>query len=165
MRKSLKKIYEQLPSMTPGKCDGACKSGQCKFECCTISGCSAREARAINWHIIIHRLKLPLMKKKQRLPDGSYFLPNDYDPLVYYDNEKTIKCAYLTDKGCAIYPVRPGICRLFGTCKEMVCTHFPEEATRTFPFANLADLGLFPKKKYLKDPEGAKRIMSLLMKK
>ncbi|PIY95821.1 MAG: hypothetical protein COY66_05810 [Candidatus Kerfeldbacteria bacterium CG_4_10_14_0_8_um_filter_42_10] len=163
MKKRLKKIYSSLPAMTEGKCAGACDSEKCNFDCCTVSGCSGRERRAINWYIIRKHLKLPLMGRKQRMPDGSYFLPNDYDPLKYYGQDETIRCAYITGRGCAIYPVRPAICRLFGTCKEMVCSHFPEEAKRNFPVERLVDIGLLPKRKFSKDPDGAKKIFSKLM--
>lgn len=35
------------------------------------------------------------------------------------DSENT--CPYVTTKGCAIYPVRPFICRLYGTSPNYTC--------------------------------------------
>lgn len=31
------------------------------------------------------------------------------------------KCPYVTENGCSIYPVRPLICRLYGTSKNYPC--------------------------------------------
>jgi Fe-S-cluster containining protein len=30
-------------------------------------------------------------------------------------------CPYVSDQGCTIYPVRPFICRLFGTAPNLLC--------------------------------------------
>lgn len=41
---------------------------------------------------------------------------NDFEPS---DDDHT--CPYVTTKGCVIYPVRPFICRLYGTSPNYLC--------------------------------------------
>lgn len=35
----------------------------------------------------------------------------------------SIHCPYIIEKGCAIYPQRPIMCRLFGTVSKMKCPY------------------------------------------
>ncbi len=34
---------------------------------------------------------------------------------------KGTTCPYVTEKGCSIYPVRPFICRIYGTSRNYLC--------------------------------------------
>ena len=143
-QKMLKK-YARLPKMDATRCEKACQSGACKFECCTVSGCSPKEMRLINKYIKKNKLALPLTKNMigtgYIMPS---FLPSSTDTITNEDilnfvkgKTKTPKCAYLGEKGCQIYEVRPAICRLFGAIKQMPCDKFPEEAESSVPAKDL----------------------------
>lgn len=55
---------------------------------------------------------------------GIEWIPLDDDPL---------KCGFYQRGLCAIYPVRPSACRMFGVVKEMPCSFFPQAARMSFP--------------------------------
>lgn len=69
---------------------------------------------------------------------------------------------------CAIYPVRPFACRLFGVAREMSCPHFPEDATINFPPSKGQKLGLMtPSDELLCQafaPDGGRRMLSAVRK-
>jgi len=142
------KKYERLPKMDATKCEQACRSGKCDFKCCTVSGCSDKEARFINKFIKKNKLDLP--KTEMYIGDG-YFIPSIKDgklmsleDIVRFSTDKkewknSPKCAYLGEKGCLIYEARPAICRLFGSIKQMPCELFPEEAKSDLPAKDLTN--------------------------
>lgn len=139
LKSDLLAVYETLPKLkNPQKCAELCKTGKCKFECCTITGCSIREKHLINKHIAKNKLDLPYITFKHGM---GYVLPAI--------DEKMPKCAYLTEKGCAIYEIRPAICRLFGAVKQMPCTHMPDEAkTDEYPLEAMVRIGMLTEAQY-----------------
>jgi len=144
LKQKMLKKYERLPKMDATRCEKACLSGACKFECCTVSGCSPKEMRLINKYIKKNRLSLPLT---QNMIGTGYIMPSVRENGEIIDDKgivefvkgtiKAPKCAYLGEKGCRIYEVRPAICRLFGAIKQMPCDKFPEEAESNMPASEL----------------------------
>lgn len=140
LKQKMFRKYSRFPKMAGNNCEKACASGKCKFECCTVSGCSEKERRLINKYIKRNKLELPLTNE---VINKGYIMPSIKEKGGFIDNtdiddfvEGKIKnqiCAYLGDKGCKIYEVRPAICRLFGAIKQMPCEHFPEEAKSDLP--------------------------------
>lgn len=139
LKEKMDRRYDRLPAMDGEKCAGACQSGKCKFECCTITGCTEKEKRLINKFIKREGLEFPLIKSHLEM---NYILPNNLNIESMSIDEFTklalkkkwdVKCSYLTKKGCGIYEVRPAICRMFGAIKQMVCPYFPEEARVNIP--------------------------------
>lgn len=139
LKEKMDRRYDRLPAMDGEKCSKACQSGKCKFECCTITGCTEKEKRLINKFIARNGLEFPLIKATLEM---NYILPNNLNIESMSVDEFTklalkkkwdVKCSYLTEKGCGIYEVRPAICRMFGAIKQMSCPHFPEEAKEDMP--------------------------------
>ncbi|MCK5022781.1 MAG: YkgJ family cysteine cluster protein [Candidatus Aenigmarchaeota archaeon] len=118
LNQELQKIYDTLPKMKdPEKCARLCKNKICKHECCTLTGAGAREKHNINRFIKERGLKLPYVQNGIK---NGYLLP-------FKDTDNGPVCEYVGPEGCLIYEVRPLICRLFATVKNMPCTHMPEE--------------------------------------
>jgi len=93
----LRAIYAAVPSVT---CKGLC------HDQCTIIPIAKAERRAISDHTG-HRVKtMPGMKQAVMRPadDG-------------------LTCRYLKKSRCAIYYVRPMICRLYGAADGLECPH------------------------------------------
>lgn len=125
--------------MKKSRCHQLCLSGECKFECCTITGCSAKERKNINQFLRANNhLRLPFVKDKMH---SGYFLP--------FNNPEEPKCAYIGEKGCKIYEVRPAICRLFGAVKQMPCEFQPEQAVhQEYPVEAMVKIGMIPESAY-----------------
>jgi Fe-S-cluster containining protein len=138
LKENLQKIYDGLPKMTPGKCAELCKSGKCKNECCRKSACSRQEKHLINRFLARSHLNLPFVNE---IYFYGYLLPHT-------GTQEEPKCAYLKDGVCAIYEVRPALCRLFGAIKEMSCSHFPEEAKIDMPPSDLVKIGLLSEEEF-----------------
>ncbi len=134
LKDDLDKIYSTLPKMTEGKCRSMTESGKCKFECCTVTACFNREKHNINKYIKENNLDLPFIKI--RLGQG-YILPYTHDLKLYDDSFPDVKCKYLISTGCAIYEVRPAICRVFGACKQVSCSYFRDDAKADMPIYKL----------------------------
>ncbi len=144
LKQKMLKKYERLPKMLGTSCEEACASKKCNFECCTVSGCSPKEVRLINKYIKKNNLALPLT---QNMIGSGYIMPSVQENGELIDDKaivefvkgtiKAPKCAYLGEKGCRIYEVRPAICRLFGAIKQMPCDKFPEEAESDMPASEL----------------------------
>lgn len=134
----LKKVYDTLPKVTGNVCQKKCESGECKFECCSITGCSNKEKHLINKYINKFDLDLPYVTCNDS--HNNFILPAT--GMDTKDINK-IKCAYIGDKGCKIYEVRPAICRLFGACKQMMCTYFPDQAKEDYPIHKMVEVGFF----------------------
>lgn len=54
----------------------------------------------------------------------------EYQKILAHANEHGISpmqqgvtCPWYQNGGCAVYPVRPGICRLFGHTEKLACKH------------------------------------------
>jgi Fe-S-cluster containining protein len=89
--------------------------------CCGPVGCTAREADRI----------------------AAWMIERD----IVWKARDWITCGFLgTDKRCAIYPVRPITCQLYGVIHEMPCPFFPEASRMSMPADRLVELGY--------DPEG-----------
>lgn len=58
---------------------------------------------------------------------GEYITANG---IGWQEQPDVQRCGFLRgrDNQCAIYPVRPLICRMFGVVEEMPCSYHPEEA-------------------------------------
>ena len=139
LREELEAVYQSLPTMKKSRCHELCMSGECKFECCTITGCSPKERKNINQFLREKRLNLPFIK--DRIHAGGYILP--------FNNPETPKCAYIGENGCRIYEVRPAICRLFGAVKQMPCSFQPEQAAhQEYPIEAMVKIGMIPESAY-----------------
>ena len=125
LREKLDAVYETLPAMDSKKCASKCiLSKVCNFDSCTVTACGSREKHNINRYIKENKLDLPFIKERTNLDNSDTY----YLPAVLDDMENPV-CSYVTDQGCAVYPVRPAICRIYGKVTKMKCPHFPEEAT------------------------------------
>lgn len=87
-------------------CDG-CVGQRVEHACCTIVRARPSEAKAIRHYAREHG--------------------------VAWQKNPGITCGFLQDGQCAIYPVRPWVCRAFGVVKQMPCSRFPDEAVLDFP--------------------------------
>jgi len=96
-------------------CDG-CKHEEVTNSCCTIVRARPQEAKRI----------------KQYIED------ND----IQWQVNDGITCGFMQDGQCAIYPVRPWVCRAFGVVRQMPCTRFPQEAVLDLPPAKAHSLKL-----------------------
>lgn len=96
--KKLEEIYSRIPAI---ECRGCA-------ECCGPTIWSEVEYLYIKQYLI----KNNMQEKKY----DDKFLSN-------LSNLKLdgLTCPYLVDKKCSIYPVRPFICRVFGTAKKLKC--------------------------------------------
>ncbi len=93
-----------LPAMK--SCDG-CAHEVITHACCTIVRARPAEAKAIRHYIREHD--------------------------IHWVENPGITCGFLQEGQCAIYPVRPWVCRAFGVVKQLPCSRFPEDATIDFP--------------------------------
>jgi len=140
----LQTVYETLPKMTGSRCNEFCESGKCLYECCTITGCSAKERKNINKYIRDNRLGLRFIKEQH---GPGYVLP--------YGKISDPKCQYIGQNGCMIYEVRPAICRLFGAVKQMPCSYQKSLAKHAeYPLEAMMNIGMMTKEQY---DEGIKR--------
>lgn len=62
----------------------------------------------------------------------------DEDILWESNSDKPVDCGFLRDAGdgvfrCAVYEVRPWVCRAFGVFKELECPVFPEAVVGSYP--------------------------------
>jgi len=133
LKKKILEIYDTIPKTEMAKkCHKKCLSGECRAECCTVTGCAEAEKELINKYIKRNNLDLPLIEKKYA---WGYVLPNSHGINEIYDVSPkeafNVKCKYLKDNKCSIYEVRPLICRLFGLTDIMPCTYFREEVRMT----------------------------------
>ncbi len=96
-----------LPAMHA--CDGCKSAGPTHgSDCCTIVRARPEETKRIR-----HYMR---------------------DNGVVWLKAEGIKCGFLREGGaCAIYDVRPWVCRAFGVVKQMPCPHFPEAAVVDLP--------------------------------
>lgn len=139
LHEELEAVYQSLPTMKKSRCHELCMSGKCKFECCTITGCSAKERKNINNFIRENNLQLPFVTAM--LMNRGYTLP--------FNNPEAPKCAYIGENGCRIYEVRPAICRLFGAVKQMPCEFQPEQAAhKEYPVEAMVKIGMIPESAY-----------------
>lgn len=62
------------------------------------------------------------------------------------DPSSPLTCGFSrpTDAGaeCAIYPVRPWVCRAFGVIAELPCKYFPEAVVLSFPADQAVAIGV-----------------------
>jgi Fe-S-cluster containining protein len=131
IEKEVQEIYKNIPKAKVD-CHNLCKSGKCKFECCTVTGCAPVERLLINRFIEKNKLNFPLIEETQK--GFGYILPNSLNAdEEYLLRKKSIsempKCLYLTPEGCGIYEARPYICRIFGLGKKesfLHCIHSEE---------------------------------------
>lgn len=93
-----------LPSMK--LCDG-CKDEPIVAACCTIVRARPEEAKRIRHYAREHG--------------------------VQWQQNEGITCGFLQDGQCAIYPVRPWVCRAFGVVKQLPCSRFLAEAVLDIP--------------------------------
>lgn len=143
LREELEAVYKTLPTMRKSKCHQLCQSGRCDFECCTITGCSAKERKNINNYIREKGLKLPFIKTKHGL---GYILP--------FGDKNAPKCQYIGKNGCMVYEVRPAICRLFGAVKQMPCDFQPLQARfGDYPLEAMVKIGMIPEESYNRNLE------------
>ena len=82
-----------LDQLPAMQCDKGCT------DCCTIVPASDREIAAIRDYATARGI-----------------LPQQRGPL-------SIRCPFFQEGRCAVYPVRPMICRLFGHSPRLVCKH------------------------------------------
>jgi Fe-S-cluster containining protein len=94
----LKSIYDRIPQI---ECKGCA-------ECCGPTLWSDIEYLYIKDYLHKHNM----IEKKYDDKFLSSFLSLKLENLT---------CPYLVDKKCSIYPVRPFICRIFGTTKGLKC--------------------------------------------
>ena len=80
-----------LSSLPKMRCDSECG------ECCTIVPVSEREIEAIREYA---KLK---------------------DVVPQHNGPRTIQCPFFQGGGCAVYPVRPMLCRLYGHSPRLQC--------------------------------------------
>jgi Fe-S-cluster containining protein len=138
IREELAEAYEELPKMKKSKCYDLCLKGKCDFECCTITGCSAKERKNINNYIKENGLKLPMVWEKIL---RGYLLP--------HGNKENPKCEYIGPEGCLIYEVRPAICRLFGAVKQMPCEFQKRKASHAdYPLKTMVKVGMMSEEQY-----------------
>ena len=133
LRSKVQEIYNTIPKFDSFDCKKACENKSCKFECCTVSGCTIVEGVLINKHIKSNKLDLPLITAEGHI---GYVLPNSNnvtDPKTLYKGKEgfkqvtTSKCLYLGENGCKIYDQRPIISRLFGLTELMPCSHIKKQ--------------------------------------
>lgn len=94
-----------LPHMA--SCDG-CASRETRQACCTIVRVRPEEAKRIRHYI--------------------------RDNGVEWQQAAGIQCGFAREGNvCAIYDVRPWVCRAYGVVKQLPCPHYPEEAVIDFP--------------------------------
>jgi len=85
---------------------------ECKGKCCTFPSMSREEFRRIK---AVHSIpKDATVKKFGRII------------IIYKENGA---CPYLIEGKCSVYPLRPSICRKYGTIPELPCAYlYPEKA-------------------------------------
>lgn len=155
-------LYAKLPKADPAKCEAARRTGRCyNCECCTVTGCSPRERHNINRYLKEKNLGLPFVAMQF---GAGYILPNTCGLKQFDFQHYDVRCEYLRDGRCAIYEVRPAICRLFGACEELACSYFPEEAKTSVMQKELETLGLFPEGFFKKNSENIKSEFRTFMK-
>ena len=93
----------------PEACQKLCSTGKCKNDCCGPAPVLAWEIDLINKYIEKNKLDLPKVEKNKLL--GIALTPTDF----------SLKCRYIKKRKCAIYEVRPAICRIFGTLNRPHC--------------------------------------------
>jgi Fe-S-cluster containining protein len=82
-------------------CDG-CAHEATTNACCTLVMARPAEAKAIRHYAREHG--------------------------VSWQQHEGIRCGFLQDGQCAVYPVRPWVCRAFGVVQQLPCSRFPEDA-------------------------------------
>lgn len=92
MKQSLKVLTDRLPPMP---CDRGCR------DCCGPVAASDREIRRILAYIEAHGIE------PTRPPEMNHGVP---------------VCPFFQEGRCAVYPVRPFVCRLFGHSPGLVCS-------------------------------------------
>lgn len=102
-----------LPEMK--SCDG-CQHEETKNACCTIVRVRPQEAKRIR----------------------RYIADND----IHWLRQEGITCGFMQEGACAIYEVRPWVCRAFGVVKQLPCSRFPEEAVLDMPQQQAVNLRL-----------------------
>lgn len=93
-----------LPAMT--SCDG-CSHEPVPNACCTIVRARPAEAKAIRHYAREHGIQ--------------------------WQQHEGITCGFMQDGQCAVYPVRPWVCKAFGVVKQLPCSRFPHEASLDIP--------------------------------
>ena len=125
--------YKKLPQLKNNNCQKLCDNGTCKHDCCGIVLCSNAEKHIINKKIKRENLNLDFVKGN--------LLPFD---------KKTLSCLYLKDNKCAIYDIRPAICRLFGAVKNLKCPYILEVPEECFTPQDMINNGFIEKETVLK---------------
>ena len=105
-----------LPPML--SCDG-CVDQPVVAACCTIVHATRLEAKAI---------------RRYASDNGIVWTPSEANG--------GIACGFLQDGQCAIYEVRPWMCRAFGVIKQAPCSRFPDEARVDMPQQQMINLRL-----------------------
>ncbi len=99
-------------------CDG-CRHEPVTNACCTIVRATRLEAKAIRRYAGEHDVEWQVNTSG----DG-------------------IRCGFLQDGMCAVYEVRPWMCRAFGVIKQAPCSRFPDEARLDMPQQQTINLRL-----------------------
>ena len=99
-------------------CDG-CAHEPVTNACCTIVRATRLEAKAIRRYAGEHGIGW----QKSEANGG-------------------IACGFLQDGMCAVYDVRPWMCRAFGVIKQAPCSRFPDEAQLDIPAQQIHALRL-----------------------
>lgn len=134
IEREVQEVYNAIPKAKVD-CHNLCKSGKCKFECCTVTGCAPIERILINKYIKKNNLPFPLIEDVQK--GFGYILPNSLNADEKYLLKREPipempKCLYLTSEGCGIYEVRPYICRIYGLGKTDSFLHCIHSETGEF---------------------------------
>ena len=69
------------------------------------------------------------VRKRFGVPKGTKIVETAMGVLVL--NLLTEKCGFYVGGKCAIYELRPGVCKLYGECEALPCAYLhPEEAAK-----------------------------------
>lgn len=96
----LGEIHQEIPEFDCARCG----------KCCGVLGATSMEMHLIDTYV-----------EKQNIEVPEYLQTGISNRMIVRTTEKLL-CPYLKDHECMVYPVRPTICRLFGTVTErMIC--------------------------------------------
>ena len=112
---NLRRLWDMIPEI------------DCKMKCAASCGpvtCGAAELRSIREYcrangIPYHRLPTTGREAWKVIREKSKDLPPEY--LTSDTPAPCMACPYLRDGRCSIHPVRPALCRIWGTVPEMPC--------------------------------------------
>lgn len=114
VNRKLRELYARVPDRFD--CAKGC------FECCgDIVDLPAVEAREVIRYARMNGIPIPESEISLR----DYMLASMSEDF-FRANESRFNCRFLTPDGCAVYPARPLVCRLFGIAAEeplLYCPH------------------------------------------